>query len=56
LSKAGSLDDASIRKSIIYGSILASFVVEDFSMNRLLRTSMDDISRRYDELKEMTKF
>ena len=56
LSKAGSLDDASIRKSIIYGSILASFVVEDFSMNRLLRTSMDDIGRRYEELKEMTKF
>ena len=56
LSKAGKLDNASIRKSIIYGSILASFVVEDFSMNKLLKISMGDISKRYNELKEMTKF
>ena len=56
LSKTGKIDNASIRKSIIYGSILASFVVEDFSMNKLLKISMGDISKRYNELKEMTKF
>ena len=56
LSKAGKLDNVSIRKSIVYGSILASFVVEDFSMNKLLKISMDDVGKRYNELKEMTKF
>ena len=56
LSKAGKIDNASIRKSIIYGSILASFAVEDFSINKLLKISMGDISKRYNELKEMTKF
>jgi len=56
LSKAGKIDNASIRKGIIYGSIFASFVVEDFSMNKLLKISMGDINKRYNGLKEMTKF
>jgi len=56
LSKAGKLDNASIRKSIIYGSILASFAVEDFSINKLLKISMGDISKRYNKLREMTEF
>lgn len=56
LSKAGRLDEAAFRKAAIYGSILASFAVEDFSVNRLLSISMGDISKRYDEFKRMTEF
>lgn len=56
LSRAGSIDNASIRKGIIYGSIMASFAVEDFSVNKLLRISMGDVKKRYNDLKEMTRF
>ena len=56
LSRARSIDDASIRKGIIYGSILASFTVEDFSVNRLLKISMKDICSRYDHFRSITKF
>lgn len=56
LSKAGKTDEASIRKSIIYGSILASFAVEDFSVDRMLEISMDDIEARYKHFKAITKF
>ena len=56
LSKSGKIDEANIRKSIIYGSILASFAVEDFSVNRLLEISMDDIEARYSHFREITKF
>ena len=56
LSKAGKIDEANIRKSIIYGSILASFAVEDFSVDRMLEISMDDISRRYRHFREITRF
>ncbi len=56
LSKAGRINDAAIRKSIIYGSILASFAVEDFSVNRLLEISLGDISKRYIDFRRMTKF
>lgn len=56
LSRAGSLNDAAIRKSIIYGSVLASFVVEDFSMNKLLKTTLSDINKRYGHFRRITKF
>jgi Sugar kinases, ribokinase family len=51
LSKAGRINDASIRKSMVYGSIMASFAVEDFSVNRLLSKKMFDINKRYADFK-----
>ncbi len=56
LSKVGSLSDAMIRKSMVYGSILASFVVEDFSVSRLLNISLSDINKRYLSFKKITRF
>ena len=56
LSKAGKLNDSNLRKSIVYGSILASFAVEDFSVNRLLNISLADINKRYLSFKKLTKF
>ncbi|MCX5685961.1 MAG: PfkB family carbohydrate kinase, partial [Candidatus Omnitrophica bacterium] len=56
LSRAGRFNDAVIRKSVIYGSILASFVVEDFSINKLLKISFSDINARYNNFRKMTKF
>jgi len=56
LSRAGKIDESNIRKSIIYGSILASFVVEDFSIDRLLEISRGEIEGRYSHFKAITKF
>ena len=56
LSRAQKIDESSIRKAIIYGSIMASFAVEDFSVNRLLEISMGDINSRYDHFRRITKF
>jgi sugar/nucleoside kinase (ribokinase family) len=56
LAKAGRSDDATIRNSVVYGSILASFAVEDFSVNRLLEISMKDIQARFEHFKSITRF
>lgn len=56
LSKAPKINESKIRKGIIYGSILASFAVEDFSINRLLNISMKDINKRFNHYREITKF
>jgi sugar/nucleoside kinase (ribokinase family) len=56
LSKAEKLDEISVRKSIIYGTIMASFAVEDFSVNRLLEISRNDIKERFNSFRHMTKF
>jgi ribokinase len=45
-----------LRKAIVYGSIVASFNVEDFSLNALRRITPEDIARRYEEFVEMTQF
>jgi len=56
LSRSRKADDSAIRKGIIYGSILASFTVEDFSVNRLLSISMKDIRGRYERFRKITRF
>ncbi len=56
LSRAKVINEATIRKSIVYGSILASFTVEDFSVNKLLEISKKDIEARYRQFRRMTKF
>lgn len=56
LSRQRKIDEANIRKSVVYGSILASFAVEDFSVNRLADITMREIHERYNHFKEITKF
>lgn len=56
LSKARKINESAIRKAIIYGSIMASFTVEDFSVNRLLEISAKDIAARYSHFRRITKF
>ena len=45
-----------LRKAMIYGSVMASFAVEAFSLGRLRRLSMDEISKRYETFKLMSQF
>jgi len=44
-----------LRKAI-YGSVLASFCVEAFSLERLRKLSMDEIAKRYETFKLMSQF
>ena len=48
------LDDANLRRAMTYGSVLASFNVEEFGTERVSRLSRDEIDERYAELKDMT--
>ena len=45
-----------LRKAMIYGSVLASFCVEAFSLDRLRKLSMDEIKERYEMFKLMSQF
>lgn len=56
LAKDGKVDDTTIRKAIIYGSIMASFSVEDFGLNRLLSLKKTEIQKRFSEFKTFTRF
>src|ERR1043165_955416 len=45
-----------LRKAMIFGSVLASFCVESFSLERLRKLSMDEINERYETFKAMSQF
>jgi sugar/nucleoside kinase (ribokinase family) len=53
LAGEGATDEAALRRAIVYGSVIASFTVEDFSLNRLKRLTRDDIEARYRSFMEM---
>jgi sugar/nucleoside kinase (ribokinase family) len=48
--------EASMRKAVIYGSVLASFNVEDFSLNRMRRLTLEEIHERYREFRRIAFF
>ncbi|HKA54079.1 MAG TPA: PfkB family carbohydrate kinase [Candidatus Binatia bacterium] len=56
LAQSGDLSEAGLRKAIVYGSVVASFVVEDFSLRRLRTLTRDDIERRYRQFVSLTQF
>ena len=56
LARADTVTEATLRRAIVYGSVLASFTVEDFSLNRLRRLGEDEIEARYRAFQEMTRF
>ena len=41
------VDAAAMRRAVVYGSVMASFTVEDFSLRRLTRLKPADIADRY---------
>lgn len=56
LASSGVYDDANIRKAAVLGSVMASFNVESFSLDRLKEINMGDIHARFKEFQEITKF
>jgi sugar/nucleoside kinase (ribokinase family) len=56
LAQSGDLSEAGLRKAIVYGSVVASFVVEDFSLRRFHTLTRDDIDRRYRQFVALTEF
>ncbi|HEU4345678.1 MAG TPA: PfkB family carbohydrate kinase [Candidatus Binatia bacterium] len=55
---ARSRDDSQrgIRRAIVYGSVVASFTVEDFGVKRLAAASFSEIEERYQRFVELTDF
>lgn len=56
LSKKTRITRDDLRKAMVYGSILASFTVQDFSIDGLLSKSINDINSRYRNFRNLTRF
>ena len=56
LANTGDLSEEGLRQAIIYGSVMASFNVEDFSLNRMKCLEYSEIQARYRSFKGLTHF
>ena len=56
LASHGAVTPDSLRRAMIYGSVLASFCVERFGLDRLRDLTRKDIDARFAEFKRLTSF
>ena len=52
----GDLDEANLRRAMGYGTVLASFNVEEFGTERVARLTREEIDERFERLRGMTQF
>ena len=55
-SRGGEPTFTELRRAMIYGSVIASFCVEAFSLERLRTLTRDEINARYGAFREMSQF
>jgi sugar/nucleoside kinase (ribokinase family) len=55
LDAVGAIDASAMRAAMVFGSVVASYTVEDFSINGLLRATPDGLAERYARLAEITR-
>lgn len=56
LANTNNFSEASLRQAIIFGSVMASYNVEDFSINRIKSLDYKEIEDRFREFKHLTFF
>ena len=56
LSRFEDFTEEDLRRSIVYGSVMASYDVEAFSCDRLRNLTFEDIDKRYYEFLKITRF
>jgi sugar/nucleoside kinase (ribokinase family) len=52
----GDLDEPNLRRAMGYGTVLASFNVEEFGTERVSRLQREEIDERFEALRRMTQF
>ncbi len=56
LCKCKKIDDKKVRSAIIYGSVMASYAVANFSLTGIKKLNKKLIEKRYKEFKNLTSF
>ena len=56
LASVEDTSEAAIRSAMVYGAVVASFNIEDFSINRQKRVAFSEIAFRYQELRDAVRF
>ena len=54
LAATDNICDSNFRKAVVYGSVLASYAVEEFSLQRLMSLEPGEVIMRFAEMRKMT--
>jgi sugar/nucleoside kinase (ribokinase family) len=55
LASTGKTDPQSLRRALAYGTLVASYNVEDFSLDRMKQIERTDLDRRFDQYQTMLR-
>lgn len=56
IDRLNSFEEVNIRKAAVYGSVLASFTIEEFGIERLKFLTSDEIEGRFAEFQQLVSF
>jgi cytidine kinase len=56
LAERGNFDPKTLKTALAYGTLTASFTVEDFSLDRLRQIKRQDLDQRMEEYRKMLSF
>ena len=56
IANQNKFDFNAVKKAIAFGTVTASYTIEDFSINKINSVTPDDIEQRFETLKELTTF
>jgi sugar/nucleoside kinase (ribokinase family) len=56
IESTDNLSERTLKEAVIYGNVMGSFVVEDFSINRFLKLSVIDIQERFEKYRNLVSF
>jgi sugar/nucleoside kinase (ribokinase family) len=56
LAATHNLDEPALRRAVTYGSVIASFTVEEFGCDRLRRLAYEEINTRFRQFKQLVHF
>ncbi len=56
VARTGDLSLGGMRRAVVHGTVMASFTVQDFSIDRLRSLTWEELQARYENLRQLTFF
>ena len=56
IAKTGDLSEGNLRRAVVHGSVMGSFAVEKFSIERLMSVTREEIDKRVRDLRKLVTF
>ncbi|MFH1623162.1 MAG: PfkB family carbohydrate kinase [Candidatus Aenigmatarchaeota archaeon] len=56
IARRDSLADFTLKEAVVYGNVMGSFAVEDFSVDRFLKITTADIEARFEKYRKLVHF